>query len=194
LVYNNPNVGECTRYVEPVCVVLPEQRDGSHAPDQSPIETNMSQTREPAEKQVSSQSAHEQANNKPAHEWATTKPAREWAKPQPAHEGGSSEPTHEQASQPSTKPVPTLSAQGAPAPHDNQPASGLDDELDDSVADLAAQYKATSFWITFVENFRGNEGCFHADVKSVPHVVAPLLDHLQVTGAPVALSTPPWKI
>jgi hypothetical protein len=72
--------------------------------------------------------------------------------------------------------------------------SGLDDELDDVVADLAAQYKAASSWTAFLENFRGNEGDFHADVKLVPHSAAPFLDQLRVTGAPVVLGTPQWTM
>jgi hypothetical protein len=69
-----------------------------------------------------------------------------------------------------------------------------EDELRDLVADLAAKYSAASSWTTCVENFRGDERYFHAEVKSIPHAAAPLLEQLRVTGAPVMLSTPPWSM
>jgi hypothetical protein len=84
--------------------------------------------------------------------------------------------------------VPLSSAQAS------QPLSGLDDLLNDLVANLAAQYKATISWTTFVKKFRGDEGDFHPEVKSITHAAAPLLDQLRVTGAPVVLSTPPWSM
>jgi hypothetical protein len=84
--------------------------------------------------------------------------------------------------------VPLSSAQAS------QPLSGLDDELDDLVAKLAAQYKVASSWTTFVEKFRGDKGDFHPEVKSITHAAAPLLDQLRATGAPVVLSTPPWSM
>jgi hypothetical protein len=174
LVYNNPNLGEC--YFEHVCVESPDQHvetpdylDDSHAHD--PTETPLSQTREPAQKQDHSKPATERATTKPAHKGAVTKPAREGGTPQPAHEWASDEHALKSVIQPADEhPVPLSSAQAS------QHLSGLDNELDDLVSNLAAQYKEAISWTMFVENFRGNEGDFHPEVKSITHAVAPLLD------------------
>jgi hypothetical protein len=36
-------------------------------------------------------------------------------------------------------------------------------------------------------------GEFHADVGKIPHRVAPILNQLRVSGAPVTLSTSSWS-
>jgi hypothetical protein len=46
----------------------------------------------------------------------------------------------------------------------------------------------------FLENFRGQEGDFHPQVKRVPHAAAELLADLRATGAKVELSTPQWTM
>jgi hypothetical protein len=81
-----------------------------------------------------------------------------------------------QANQPvARQTVPLSSAHGAIALGDEQPGAGIDDELDELVAYLAAQYQAASSWTTSVKIFRGKEGDFHADVVSIPHTAPPLL-------------------
>jgi hypothetical protein len=160
------------------------------------VKANERATSKPATERATTKPATERAPIKPALKWATTKPAHEWATTKPAHEGATTKPAPEQAHKaapevpdPASRPVAKL-----PATCANQPVCATDDELDDLVADLAAKYIAASSWTTFMENFRGDEGDFHAEVKSIPHAAAPLLEQLQVTGAPVVLSTPPWSM
>jgi hypothetical protein len=73
-------------------------------------------------------------------------------------------------------------------------ASAPPDELEGLVQGLAADYASASSWKEFVENFRGQEGDFHPQVKRIPHATAELLDELCVTGARVKMSTPKWKM
>jgi hypothetical protein len=58
------------------------------------------------------------------------------------------------------------------------------------VQGLAEGYVSFSSWKKFVENFRGQEGDFHPQVKRIPHAAAELLEDLRITGAKVKLSTP----
>jgi hypothetical protein len=176
MVYNNPNLGEC--YFEHVCVESPDQhvktpyhRDDSHAHD--PTETPPFPVREPEQNEDPSKPSTKWATTKPVHEWDATKSAREGSTTQPAHEWDSTEHAPEPVSQPAEEQPVTL-----PSAQASQPLSGPDDELDDLVANLAAHYKASSSWTTFVENFRGDEGDFHPEVKSITHASAPLLDQL----------------
>jgi hypothetical protein len=159
------------------------------------VKANERATSKPATERATTKPATERAPIKPL-KWATTKPAHEWATTKPAHEGATTKPAPEQAHkaapevpEPAIRPVATL-----PATCANQPVCATDDELDDLVADLEAKYSAARSLTTFVENFRGDEGDFHAEVKSIPHAAAPLLEQLRVTGAPVVLSTPPWSM
>jgi hypothetical protein len=174
LFYNNPNLGNYN--FAPVCVYLQDQRNDSPAPD--PSGPPFSETREPANERATSKLATERATAKPATERVPIKPALEWAITKPAHEWATTKPAPEQAHKAAPKVPKPASRPVAPLPATcaNQPVCATEYELSDLVADLAAKYSAASSWTTFVENFRGDEGDFHAEVKSIPHVAAPLLE------------------
>ena len=63
------------------------------------------------------------------------------------------------------------------------------DELGILAAEFAARLDSTSFR-DLVQSVRGRSD-LHADVGSVPHAAAPLLDRMRRLGVPVPLSTPP---
>jgi hypothetical protein len=76
--------------------------------------------------------------------------------------------------------------------HLTQPAAP--DDLNAMVQHLAADYASATSWTEFVENFWGQQGDFHPQVRHIPHATAALLDDLCVTGARVHLSTPRWTM